>query len=116
MISRTRLGVVMAMACWCFGCKGAGGLGAALFGLAAAARVAPVVGTAVASHWGSDEARGDYYAGEPLPGHVAPAPRSCVELEPAPELPGDAYAVRTMACGGHVMVQDAHSGLWRDHR
>ncbi len=47
---------------------------------------------------------------------MASAHPRCIELAPAPELPGDAIAVRTMACGGRVMVQDGQSGLWREHR
>ncbi len=56
----------------------------------------------------------------PLP--PAPAPYypsvyyPCVEVPPAPELPGDPYAVRTASCGGYLLVLDAQTGRWRAHR
>jgi hypothetical protein len=47
----------------------------------------------------------------------APSARpQCAELPPAPELPGDLVVVRTASCGGHLIVQDAETGLWREHR
>jgi hypothetical protein len=116
-ISRTRLGVMMGIACCCFGCKGAGGLGQALFAVFAVAKVATVVAEAAPSH--NSEGGGEQsvvYVAQPPPGQTAPAPARCVELVPAPELPGDTFAVRTMACGGRVMVQDAQTGMWREHR
>ena len=122
MISRARLGLMMGIACFCFGCKGAGGLfkvaGAVAF---TAVRVAAVAAANAPHHTHtSSESEGEAAYAEAPPPPVAfapqPAPARCVELTPAPELPGDTIAVRTMACGGLVMVQDPHTGLWREHR
>ncbi len=109
---------MMAVACFCFGCKGAGGIAAA--GIAVA-RVATEVAVAAATP--SHPVEGGYVAAPPPPPPPASPPPEpiavatpCVELPPAPELPGDAYAVRMAACGRHVIVQDPATGLWREHR
>jgi hypothetical protein len=110
MISRARLGVMMGIACFCFGCKGAGGL-FKVAGVVAvtAVRVAAVVAASAPSGGGGGGGdRGVVYA----PAAVT----DCVELPPAPELPDDEVAVRMLSCHGTVMVQDAETGIWRLHR
>lgn len=126
MITRARLGLMMGIACFCFGCKGAGGLFKVAGAVAVTAVRVAAVAAATAPHHssGSSEGGGEheavYVAEAPPPPAVLaapqPPPARCVELAPAPELPGDTIAVRTMACGGRVLVQDADTGLWREHR
>jgi hypothetical protein len=121
LFTRTRLAVTMAMACACFGCKGAGALGG-MFRVASAVtvtavRVAEVVAVAAPS-------RGPYEGGDvvvvPVAAPVDPPSvsihRSCVEVPPEPEMPADSFAVRTVVCGHRIMVQDAQTGMWREHR
>ena len=130
-ISRTRLAVMMGIACFCFGCKGAGGLLHVLGAVAVTAVRVAAVAAVAAPHHGSSE--GGYQGEVDAPegpvqvAYIAPSPDPapppvgsvhprCIELDPAPELPGDSFAVRTVACGGRVMVQDAQTGMWRTHR
>ena len=111
------MAVTMAMACACFGCKGAG----EVFKVAAvvavtAARVAEVA--AVAAPGGSYEG-GDAVVvpvAAPVDAPMVSAHPRCVEVPPEPEMPGDRFAVRTVVCGNRVMVQDAQTGMWREHR
>ena len=122
LFTRTRLAVTMAMACACFGCKGAGALGGMVRVASAvtvtAVRVAEVAAVAAPS-------RGSYEGGEvvvvvPVATPVDPPPVSahprCVEVPPQPEMPADSFAVRTVVCGHRIMVQDAQTGMWREHR
>jgi hypothetical protein len=103
----------MAMACFCFGCKGAGqALRVASTAAVVATRVAAV---AIAASQSSGEGEGE----QPVEAPADPIPTphgGCTELSPMPELPGDVVPVRTLDCGGRILVQDAETGMWRDHR
>jgi hypothetical protein len=112
-VTKTRVSVVMAVSCFCFGCKGAG----EFFKVAAASAVVVTrVAGAVAESAGSSNGGGETPVEAPgAPVVVIPA-SACVELAPMPEQPGDLVAVRTVDCGGRVIVQDPETGMWRDHR
>ncbi len=105
MLARARVGLMMAVACSCFGCGGDGlRLAGAL--VVTAAELAVVAAT---------KSPPPPSASPPSP-PPAPAYYPCVEVPPAPELPGDRYAVRTVACGGYLLVLDLQTGQWREHR
>jgi hypothetical protein len=116
-ITRTRLGVMMAVACFCFGCKGAGGaFKVAAAGAVVAARVGGAIAAASAGSDSSDDSSDTPVQG---PGETVADPSAhpqCVELTPMPEVPGALEPVRTVACGRHVLVQDAETGMWREKR
>jgi hypothetical protein len=117
-ITRTRLVVMMAVACCCFGCKGAGEMVrvVAVVAVTAARVVTTVAAAAVTSGEGSEPPpEAPVEAAEEAVPAQSVHPR-CQELRPAPELPGDAVAVRNMVCGERWMVKDAVTGMWRDHR
>ena len=122
-VTKARVGFVMAWSWLCFGCHGAhfGHIGLGHIGhighigsiaphiAAAAPRVAPIV----VSFPQSDRIV------TPSPGPPPPEPvqrARCTSIAPMPELPGDALALPTAICGRHVIVQDADTGLWREHR
>lgn len=123
--TKARVGFAMVMAWMCFGCKGLGGLGK-VAGAAAAVAVrttsAAVVAHNITSGGSGSSSDTDYDASfhnaryqvpaTPPPAEVA----GCVELPPAPERPGDRVWLRGLNCRGHVLVQDAYTGLWRNPR
>jgi hypothetical protein len=94
-VSRTRLGVMMAVACFCFGCKGAGGaLRVASAVAVTAARVATVAAVAAPSGGGGEPRDAPY---EPQPSY---------EVTPQPQ-PG-----RVVVYGERVFMQDPETGVW----
>ena len=116
-ITRARLGVTMAIVCFCFGCKGAGqAFKVAAAGAVVAARVgAAVVEASQASSNGGDSGDDAVQAPDEPVADPSVHPQ-CVELTPMPEVPGGLVPVRTVACGQRVLVQDPETGLWREHR
>jgi hypothetical protein len=127
-VTRARVGFVMAWSWLCFGCHGAhvgighiGHIGAPHIGsvaphialAVAAPRVAPVAVSLPQSD-GIAAPRPSPLGSPPPPEPAQTVP--CTSVAPMLELPGDTFAVPTAVCGRHVIVQDAHTGLWREHR
>jgi hypothetical protein len=97
--TRARVAFVMAMASFCFACKGVG-LGARFVDLF------PKGGTS--GYWGRAESV-DLIQAYGLP-------HACRVLAPAPETPGGA-PMRTVWCGGgDVRVFDPKINAWRERR
>ena len=97
--TRARVGFVMALASFCFACKGVG-LGARYLDLF------PKGGTAGYS------SRGESVVLIHAPG----LPHACRVLDPAPETPGG-VPMRTVGCAvGDVRVFDPKINAWRERR
>jgi hypothetical protein len=135
-VTRARVGFVMAWSWLCFGCHGAhfghigvghighighiGSIGAPHVG-----SIAPHVAVAVATprvgaiSLPASDGVAPPPPPPPPPGPPPPEPTQtarCTSIAPMPESASDAIAVPTAVCGRHVIVQDAHTGMWRERR
>jgi hypothetical protein len=103
-ISRTRLGVMMAIACFCFGCKGAG----------AALRVASVVAVTAA--------RAGAVAAAVTPSGNGGVPREApYDVRPVYAVPTQPQVAapepeRFVVSGNRVLWQDPATGRWYEAR
>jgi hypothetical protein len=105
-VTKTRLGVMMAVACFCFGCKGAGGaLRIASVVAVTAARVATVAAVAVPASRGEGE-----------PSYVPDAPQPVYYAPPEGQFAGPPPPAQAVVYRGQVIVQDPATGLWHAYQ